>query len=149
MTVLIDARTSMGIAEGDPSGEILPLDTPLLIGQIGLNIPSTTPGVIRVQFDGIAGIQLPVTPVTEATVTLTIVDGFLATDPVVYQSLSTYNTVAESSNLNLIPLSASAYNVQAPESGLQVYSLYMSISGTAPVLRSGPESFNGTAYTDS
>ena len=61
MTVLIDARTSMGIAEGDPSGEILPLDTPLLIGQIGLNIPSTTPGVIRVQFDGIAGIQLPVT----------------------------------------------------------------------------------------
>ncbi|MDF2924929.1 MAG: hypothetical protein K0R57_3843 [Paenibacillaceae bacterium] len=148
MTRLIDARTSMGMAETDLSGDLFPLSTPVLIGQVGLNVPGTTPGIIRVQFDGVAGIQLPTSPVLEATVTLTVVNGVLSTDPVVYQSLSTYDTVVESSNFKLIPLMAAAYNVPAPVSGLLIYSLYMTVGAVAPVLRSGPECFNVSAYTD-
>lgn len=145
MTRLIDARTSMGFSTTDISPDPFPTGTPVLAGQVGLNVPSTTPGIIRIQFEGVIGAQLGLS--SEVTITLTLVNGLLATDPIIYQSLTSYIGSPTGSNNILIPLSASVYNIPAPESGLLIYSLYVTVSQLT--LRSGPESFNASAYTDS
>lgn len=149
MTRLIDVRTSMGMAETDLSGDLIPLNTAVLIGQVGLNVPGTTPGIIRVEFNGIIGVQLPFSPASESFITLTLVNGLLSPDPVVYVSLSSYNNVVDSSNFHLIPMSDSAYNVPAPISDQLIYSLFLTVGGDNPIIRSGPESLNACAYTDS
>ncbi|NBD24940.1 hypothetical protein [Paenibacillus glycinis] len=146
MTRLIDARTSMGINATDFNPDPFPSDTPVLVGQVGLNVPSTTPGIIRAQFDGIVGIQLPETPTGGIFVTLTLVRGFLPTDDIVYESFSSFDTV---NNNQLIPFSASDYNVPAPAGGELVYTLFLETPNAGPfVLRSGPENFNASVYTD-
>ncbi|WP_209444163.1 hypothetical protein [Paenibacillus ihuae] len=73
-----------------------------------------------------------------------IVDGTLSTDPIVYSSIRTFNTSL--TNYQLVPLSASAYDVPAPVSNQLVYTLF-GIVDTAGVLRSGPENFNAAAYS--
>lgn len=145
MTRLVDARTSMGFNTTDLSPDPFPVGVPVLAGQVGLNVPQSTPGIIRVQFDGVIGVQLGVT--SDVTITLTLVNGTLATDPIVYQSITSYTGSDTISNNILIPLSASAYNIPAPVSGLLIYSLYITVS--AFILRSGPENFNASAFTDS
>ena len=144
MTRLIDARTSMGLSTTDLSPDPFPVGDPVLAGQVGLNVPQSTPGIIRIQFDGVIGAQLGIT--SDVTITLTLVNGTLSTDPIVYQSITSYTGSPASSNNILIPLSASVYNIPAPVSGLLIYSLYVTVS--AFILRSGPESLNASAYTD-
>ncbi|QHW29509.1 hypothetical protein GZH47_00775 [Paenibacillus rhizovicinus] len=52
MGQLIDARTSSNITVVLDSFDTFPLDTPVIVGQVGLNIPTATPGIIRVQLTG-------------------------------------------------------------------------------------------------
>jgi hypothetical protein len=149
MTLLIDARTSMGMSMSNGSGDLIEPDTSILIGQVGLTVPASASGIIRVIFNGIAGIQLPTDPIITADISLTLVNGVLPTDRVVYQSFSTYSSVVDSPNFNLIPLSASDYDVPPPESGLLIYSLFLKIEGEEiGILRAGPENFTAIAYTD-
>lgn len=146
MTKLIDTRTSMGINATIEDAEIIPTKTPVLVGQVGLNVPSDTPGIIRVKFDGVVGIQLPIKQQIEVSeVTLAIVNGVLPTAPIVYRSQSNYDI--NFTNYQLIPVSASAYNISAPANGLLVYSLYLFINN-GNIQRSGPESFNASVYSD-
>ncbi|MNO30580.1 hypothetical protein D3C76_205200 [compost metagenome] len=144
MAILLDARTSMNINATDPAPDPIPVSVAFLIGQVGLIVPSDTPGIIRVQFDGIFGLELPVEPETSTNVTLFIVNGTLSTDPIVYSSIRTFNTSL--TNNQLVPLSASAYDVPAPVSNQLVYTLF-GIVDTTGVLRSGPENFNAAAYS--
>ncbi|MNF99472.1 hypothetical protein D3C84_823690 [compost metagenome] len=144
MGTLLDARTSMNINVPLLAPSTYPKDEPVLIGQVGLNVPPETTGIIRVSFDGIVGIELPDEPIKLLQVTLFIVKGTLASDPIVYQSSQTYS--AGVAGNQLIPLVASDYNVPAPSTGVLVYTLYASVDMDT-ILRAGPESFNASAYT--
>ncbi|EFM08461.1 conserved hypothetical protein [Paenibacillus curdlanolyticus YK9] len=144
MGMLIDARTSMNINSPLPTPTLYPMDKPVLIGQVGLNVPSDTTGIIRVLFDGIVGITLPEQPIKLLQVTLFIVKGSQVSDPILYQSVQTYS--AGDMGIQLIPLAASDYNVPAPSDGVLVYTLYASVD-LDTIWRAGPESFNASAYT--
>lgn len=145
MGLLIDARTSMNMNETDPAPAPITSGIPFLVGTVGLNVPTTTPGILRVQFDGIFGLELPVEPEGTTIVTLSIVNGATDTDPIVYSSVQSFNSTVTGNQL--VPLSASAYNVPAPVTGLLPYSLFATVD-TEGASRAGPENFNVSVYSE-
>lgn len=142
MTILIDARTSQNASfSGSIAIPILAVNTPQLIGQIGL----VTAGVgsnPRVQLEATVAIQLPILPVT-TTAIVTIVRGTQITDPIIYSA-------SQSLNLDIVGpqiLTAVASDFQPPLTAQLTYTLFISVS-VLGTIRTGPESLNGTLYSD-
>jgi hypothetical protein len=145
MSRFLDARTSQNASYGGSISTVLPPNTPTSIGVVGLNVTGAT-GVIRVIFNGIAGIDLPDTPPPDGSVIVmavvrgtTLVQSALVGD--VFIPLLPTDT-----GLKVLNLTISDYNVPYPASNQLVYSLavFSSVGGT----RVGPESFNAEAFSD-
>ncbi|MBM7567572.1 hypothetical protein [Paenibacillus sacheonensis] len=146
MGILIDARTSMNISAPLDAPDPFPVNEPVLVGVVGLNVPPSTMGMIRVQFDAVVGILLPSQAKTTTKVILAIVSGDSMAAPIVYLSVQSFSLSDIDSQL--ITLSASNYNTPVPVSGMLVYSLFAIVNTSSAVLRSGPESFNASVYGD-
>ncbi|WP_308639665.1 hypothetical protein [Paenibacillus silvisoli] len=141
---LIDARTSMNIDAMSPTvTDFFPSFVPVLMGQVGLNVPPDTTGIIRVQLTGMAGL-FSSDPDDISTLILTIVRGTSPTDPQVFLSANNYNP--EEAGFHTIEISAADYNVPAPASGVLAYSLF-GMATSAMIGRVGPENLNASAYT--
>ncbi|GGG03913.1 hypothetical protein GCM10010912_55870 [Paenibacillus albidus] len=143
MTRLLDARTSQNASTaGSMNGVGLTANQNVLIGQIGLATAGSV-GAIRVQLSGVA--TFFVFSGGFITLTLFAVRGTEATDPIVSSNRIQLNPGATTpTNTFTLYLVGSDYN---PEStGELIYSLF--VHSTINVNRIGPESFNGTAYSD-
>lgn len=142
MTTLIDARTSQNASEsGSIAIPILAINTPQLVGQIGL----ITLGVgsnPRVQLEGTVGIQLPLLPVT-TTAVVTIVRGTQITDPIIYSASQNLNLEIVGPQIMI----AVASDFQPPLTSQLTYTLFISMN-VLGTIRTGPESLNGTLYSD-
>ncbi|SDW81325.1 hypothetical protein [Paenibacillus sp. CF384] len=142
MGQLIDARTSSNIpvvlTEFDNT---FPLDTPVIVGQVGLNIPPQTQGIIRVQLTGMVGVALPTDFPQGFILELYIVRGLTIDDVLIYKSVHSFDF-----GIHTIGFSASDYHIPAPASGLQPYTLF-AIALSPGIARIGPENLNASAYT--
>lgn len=144
MTQLLDARTSQNASYANSIAiPILIVDSPALVGQVGLNVHNAS-GITRVIFNGTVAMQLPLLPVVTA-VTLTVVRGFLPTDPLVYSATEILDL--EILGSQVLTITGSDYNVPFPISNQLVYTMFISASALGTV-RVGPESFNAVAYSD-
>jgi hypothetical protein len=138
---LIDARTSQNASYADSIVEpILVVDEPQLVGQVGLNVTEAT-GPVTVQFSGTVSVQLPLALVG---VTVTVVRGTEATDPLVYSTTETFSLSVLAPQV--ITFTGSDFEVEDPGDEL-VYTMFISASLLGTV-RVGPESFNAAAYIE-
>ncbi|UPK42242.1 MULTISPECIES: hypothetical protein [Paenibacillus] len=141
MSQFIDARTSQNASlAGSIAIPILVVNTPQLFGQIGL---VTTAGIganPRVQFKGTVSVQLPLALVG---ITITIVRGTVATDPVIYSATSTFNLSILAPQV--ITFSADDFN--PPITPQLTYTAFVS-SNLLGTIRVGPENFDGVLYSD-
>jgi len=139
---LIDGRTSQNASFANSIAiPILVVDTPQLFGVIGLN----TAGVgesPRVQLKGTICAQLPLALIG---LTVTIVRGTLPTDPLVYSVTSTFELSVLAPQV--VTFSADDFDPPIPESGLLVYSAFVS-SNLLGTIRVGPENFDGLLISD-
>ncbi|SFS51228.1 hypothetical protein [Paenibacillus sp. BC26] len=140
MGQLIDARTSSNIPVVLTEFDTFPLDTPVVVGQVGLNIPHNTPGIIRVQLTGMAGVALPTDFPQGFLLELYMVRGLTIVDSLIYKSQHSFD-----SGIHTVGFSASDYNIPAPVSGLQLYTLF-AIARSEGIARVGPENLNASAY---
>lgn len=142
MTITLDARSSQNASYVNSiATPILAVNTPQLIGQIGLITLGATTNV-RVQLYGTATFQLPTLPIT-TIVTLTIVRGTLPTDPTVYST-------SESLDLAIVGpqvLSVNAADYLPPVTPQLTYTMFASVN-LLGVVRTGPECLNGSVYSD-
>ncbi|REE55372.1 hypothetical protein A8990_17112 [Paenibacillus taihuensis] len=141
MGQLIDARTSSNITTVLDEFDTFPLDTYVLVGQVGLDIPPGTGGTIRVQLTGMVGAALPTDFPTSFLLELYLVRGLTVNDMLIFKSLNAFE-----SGIHTISFSASDYNVPAPVSGLLPYTLF-AIARSEGIGRVGPENLNASAYT--
>ncbi|MEO2203092.1 hypothetical protein ABGV42_05045 [Paenibacillus pabuli] len=143
MTKLLDARTSQNASYGNTISIPLPANTPVAIGEVGLNATNAG-GNIRVQFSGIAELAFPTAPPFDSVISISIVRG---TDSLVAYAL--YSVSVSEANPNavqVVTINASDFNVPLPPSNELVYTLYLFC--TADATRIGMESFNVAAYSD-
>ncbi|MCW3791239.1 hypothetical protein OM416_06580 [Paenibacillus sp. LS1] len=141
MSQFIDARTSQNASLANSIAiPILVINTPQLFGQIGL---ITTAGIganPRVQFKGTVSLQLPLALVG---ITVRIVRGTLATDPVIYSATSTFSLSVLAPQI--ITFSADDFN--PPITPQLTYTAFVS-SNLLGTIRVGPENFDGVLYSD-
>lgn len=140
MSMFIDGRTSQNASTANSIAiPILVVDTPQLFGQIGLNSEGVT-GTPRVILKGTIAVQLPLALVG---ITVTIVRGTLATDPLVYSATSTFSLSVLAPQI--ITFSADDFN--PPVTPLMTYTAFIS-SNLLGTIRVGPESFDGILVGD-
>ncbi|MDQ0656695.1 hypothetical protein [Paenibacillus sp. W2I17] len=140
MTTFLDARTSQNASLANSIAiPILVLNTPQLFGQIGLQTAGAGAN-LRVQFKGTVSVQLPL---ALAGITITIVRGTLATDPVIYSATSTFNVSVLAPQV--ITFSADDFN--PPLLPQLTYSAFIS-SNLLGTVRVGPENFDGLVVSD-
>ncbi|OXM14873.1 hypothetical protein [Paenibacillus herberti] len=147
MTQLLDARTSTNITLATP---LFPVDSflfqnPTLVGQIGLNVAADTEGVIRVKLEGQIGVFIVAENAFSPVMQITIVRGDQPTDPLV--STTFVQFLPAEVGPKSIAIEAADFNVQAPESGVLVYTMYAT-SQSEDMGRPGPECLTGVAVTD-
>jgi hypothetical protein len=136
----LDLRTSQNASYANSIAiPILVVDTPQLVGQIGLDTQNAGEN-IRVNFEGTIALQLPLALVA---ITLTVVRGTLPTDEVVFSAAQSFNL--EVIAPQVITFSGADYN--PPDADQLTYSLFVS-SSLLGTIRVGPESFSGTAVSD-
>lgn len=140
---LLDSKTSQNASYANSIAiPILVVNTPNLIAQQTLDLSTGTAGQTRVEFSGVAAVQLPLLP--------------LATNIIVFVTRgltsANLNVFSASQNLDLsilgpqlISFSGSDFN--APNTANVAYSVFIQTSALGTV-RVGPESFNFTAYSD-
>lgn len=144
MAQLLDARTSQNASYANSIADpITIIDTPELVGQVGLNVFDAT-GPIRVQMNGTVAVQVPLLPAVTG-ITITVVRGTLPTDTLVYSA--THNLGLSVLAPQLITFTASDFEVPVPDSNQLVYTMFIS-SNVLGTFRVGPESFNARAYSD-
>lgn len=121
------------------------MDTPVLVGQVGLSVPTATLGTIRAQLQGQVGLYILSEDIFAPIIQIDVVRGMSLSDPIIHTTYVQYQpTQVQNQSVSFV---AADYNVPPPPSGLLVYTLYV----TALVLdigRSGPECFNVSVYTD-
>lgn len=143
MTTLIDARTSQNASYAGSIAIVnLVIDTPQLVGQIGLQTAGATTN-LRVEMSGTVSVQLPLVPIA-ATFTVTIVRGTLSTDPLVYSASEALGIAILGPQV--LTVAASDFNPAIPVSGQLTYTMFVS-SNALGTIRVGPESFNGALYS--
>ncbi|MCL6457670.1 MAG: hypothetical protein K6T85_06660 [Gorillibacterium sp.] len=142
MTTFLDARTSQNASFANSIAiPILVINTPQLIGQIGL-ITLGAGTNVRVQLSGTASFQLPLLPIA-TTITITIVRGTLPTDPLIYSA-------SESLNLAILGpqvLTAIASDFLPPVTPQLTYTMFAAADALGTI-RVGPESLNGSVVSD-
>ncbi len=144
MPQFLDARTSQNASYGNTISIPLPANTPVAIGQVGLNVTGAD-GNLRVQFSGIAELSFPETPPFDSVIAFSIVRG-AEVSPVAYALYSVSVTEANPNAVQVVTIEASDYNVPLPPSNELVYTLYLFC--TTDATRIGIESFNAAAYSD-
>jgi hypothetical protein len=136
----LDLRTSQNASYANSIAiPILAVDTPQLVGQVGLNTGNAGAN-LRVELKGTVAVQLPLALVA---ITLTVVRGTLPTDPIVFSS-------SQSFNLEVIAPQVISFNgadYEPPEASQQTYTMFIS-SSLLGTIRVGPESFTGIAVSD-
>ncbi|WP_433581287.1 hypothetical protein [Paenibacillus amylolyticus] len=143
MVKLLDARTSQNASYGNTISIPLPANTPVAIGQVGLDATDAD-GNIRVQLSGIAELAFPTTPPFDSVIAFSIVRD---TDSLVaYALYSVSVTEANPNAVQVVTINASDFNVPLPPSNELVYTLYLFC--TTDATRIGIESFNAVAYSD-
>ena len=141
MPIFLDARTSQNASFANSIGIAIPaINTPQLFGQIGLS----TTGVganPRVLLNGTVTVQLPLALVG---ITITVVRGTLATDPIVYSATQTFDLSVVAPQV--ITFSAADFNPTISSTTL-TYTAFISTNllGTTRV---GPENFVGLLASD-
>lgn len=147
MTRLIDFRTSTNITlanEGFPA-TTFPLGTPVLFGQVGLNVSPDETGVIRTLIKGQAGVFIFPDSEFDPLFKLDVVRGTSTTDPLI--STTYVQFLASIPGVQDITVTTADYDVPPPEAGLLVYSIFAT-SVNVELGRPGPESFNASVFTD-
>jgi hypothetical protein len=141
MTTLLDARTSQNASYANSIAiPILVVDTPQLMGQVGLNVSQAQEtDLVAVQFTGVVSVQLPLALVG---ITVTVVRGSLPTDPLVFSATETFDLSVLAPQV--ITVTGSDYNVDITDD-LLVYTMFIQ-SNLLGTIRVGPESFNVAAY---
>ncbi|WP_342566034.1 hypothetical protein NST84_13360 [Paenibacillus sp. FSL R7-0345] len=140
MGTYLDARTSQNASTANSIAiPILVINTPQLFGQIGLLSEGVTTNP-RVLLKGTVSVQLPLALVG---ITIRIVRGTLATDPVVYSATSTFNLSLLAPQV--ITFSAADFN--PPVTPQLTYTAFVS-SNLLGTVRVGPESFDGILVSD-
>jgi hypothetical protein len=136
----LDLRTSQNASYANSIAiPILVVDTPQLVGQVGLDVQNAGDNV-RVELQGTIGLQLPLALVA---ITITVVRGTLPTDEVVFSASQSFNL--EVLAPQVISFNGSDYD--PPSDPQLTYTMFVSASllGT---IRVGPESFSGIAVSD-
>ncbi|MDQ0661316.1 hypothetical protein [Paenibacillus sp. W2I17] len=140
MSQFLDARTSQNASLANSIAiPILVINTPQLFGQIGLQTAGAGANP-RVQFKGTVSVQLPLALVG---ITIAIVRGTLATDPVIYSATSTFSLSVLAPQI--ITFSADDFN--PPITPQLTYTAFIS-SNLLGTIRVGPENFDGALYSD-
>lgn len=140
MGTYLDARTSQNASTANSIAiPILVINTPQLFGQIGLLSEGVTTNP-RVLLKGTISVQLPLALVG---ITIRIVRGTLATDPVVYSATSTFSLSLLAPQV--ITFSAADFN--PPVTPQLTYTAFVS-SNLLGTVRVGPESFDGILVSD-
>lgn len=140
MGTYVDGRTSQNASFANSIAiPILVVDTPQLFGQIGL-ITAGVGASPRVILKGTVSLQLPLALVG---ITITIVRGTLATDPLVYSATSTFNLSVLAPQV--ITFSADDFNPTITDQ--LTYTAFVS-SNLLGTIRVGPESFDGILVSD-
>lgn len=140
MGTYVDGRTSQNASIANSIAiPILVINTPQLFGQIGL-ITEGAGANPRVLLKGTISLQLPLALVG---ITITIVRGTEATDPVVYSATSTFNLSVLAPQV--IAFSADDFN--PPVTPQLTYTAFVS-SNLLGTIRVGPESFDGILVSD-
>lgn len=141
MPIFLDARTSQNASYANSIAvPITVINTPQLFGQIGLS----TTGVganPRALLSGTISLQLPLALVG---ITITVVRGTLATDPLIYSATSTFNLSVLAPQI--ITFSAEDYNPPISSTTL-AYTAFVS-SNLLGTVRVGPENFGGLLASD-
>lgn len=141
MPKFLDARNSQNASYANSIAfPITVINTPQLFGQIGL----TTTGVglnPRVLLKGTISVTLPLALVG---ITITVVRGTLATDPLIYSATSTFSLSVLAPQI--ITFSAEDYNPPITSSTL-AYTAFVS-SNLLGTVRVGPENFDGLLASD-
>ncbi|MGA4719766.1 hypothetical protein [Fictibacillus nanhaiensis] len=140
MTRFLDLRTSQNASYANSIAiPILVVNTPQLVGQIGLSTVNAGPN-IRVDLQGTVALQLPLALLG---ITITVVRGTLPTDELVFSATQTFNLDVLAPQV--ISFNASDFN---PPDGIELtYTMFVS-SNLLGTVRIGPESFTGTAISD-
>ncbi|WP_238655151.1 hypothetical protein [Paenibacillus piscarius] len=140
MGTYVDGRTSQNASFANSIAiPILVIDTPQLFGQIGL-ITAGVGANPRVILKGTISLQLPLALVG---ITVTIVRGTLATDPLVYSATSTFNLSVLAPQV----ITFSADDFTPPITDQLTYTAFVS-SNLLGTIRVGPESFDGILVSD-
>ncbi|MCM3749586.1 hypothetical protein M3223_19730 [Paenibacillus pasadenensis] len=147
MARLIDFRTSTNISlanEGFPLSTF-PVGTPVLFGQVGLNVSPDETGVLRALIKGQAGIFIFPDSEFDPLFKLDVVRGTSPTDPLISTTYVQY--LASIPGVQDVTVTAADYNVPPPEAGPLIYSIFAT-SVNEELGRPGPENFNASVYTD-
>ncbi|SFS68180.1 hypothetical protein [Paenibacillus sp. BC26] len=141
--ILLDSKTSQNASYANSINvPILVINTPNLIAQQTLDLSAGVAGQTRVEFTGVAAVQLPLIPLL-TTVTVFVTRGLTAGDVNVFSAAS--NLSLSVLGPQLISFSGSDFN--APNIANQAYSVWIQTSAVGTI-RVGPESFNFTAFTN-
>jgi hypothetical protein len=136
----LDLRTSQNASYANSIAiPILVVDTPQLVGQIGLDTQNAGSD-LRVELQGTIGVQLPLALVG---ITITVVRGTLPTDEVVFSATQTFNLSVVAPQI--ISFNGSDYN--PPAAPQLTYTMYIS-SNLLGTIRVGPETFSGIAVSE-
>ncbi|SDW13518.1 hypothetical protein [Paenibacillus sp. CF384] len=140
--ILLDSKTSQNASYANSIAiPITIINTPNLIAQQTLNLSAGVAGQTRVEFTGVAAVQLPLLPLL-TTVTIFVTRGLTAGDTNVFSA-------AQNLDLSIIGpqlLAFSGSDFNAPNIANQAYSVWIQSSALGTV-RVGPESFNFTAFS--
>lgn len=140
---LLDSKTSQNASYANSIAiPITVINTQQLIAQQTLDFSLGTAGLTRVQFSGVAAIQLPLLPAA-TTVTITVYRGLTTAGVQVFSAAQ--NLDISLLGPQLISFTGSDFN--APNTASSAYTVFISINILGTV-RVGPESFNFTGYSD-
>lgn len=136
----IDGRTSQNASYANSIAiPILVINTPQLFGQIGL-ITSGVGANPRVILNGTVSVQLPLDLVG---ITITVVRGTLATDPLVYSATETFDVDVLAPEI----ITFTATDFTPPITAQLTYTAFVS-SNLLGTIRVGPENFSGILVSD-
>ncbi|MFC0189793.1 hypothetical protein ACFFJY_15915 [Fictibacillus aquaticus] len=140
MAQFLDLRTSQNASYANSIAiPILVVDTPQLVGQVGLNTGNAGAN-IRVELQGTIAVQLPLALVS---ITISVVRGTLPTDPEIFSASQSFSLEVLAPQV----ISFNASDFDPPAADQLTYTMFVS-SSLLGTIRVGPESFSGIAVSD-
>jgi hypothetical protein len=146
MVNFLDARTSQNISTSNAIA--IPVTaTPALFGTLGLNTTGAGPN-LRVQFTATVCISSLAT--IAVPITISIFRGVGPGAVLVYRATDQPIAAGAVGALNRRIITVTGSDYQPPNTGLLIYQAFVNTEGGVAVAptRTGPESFNASAYSD-